>query len=136
MSQSICDWARLIKHANIRRLTIIEVDDPAVLDELMASRKTRKFLERRISPTVAVAALPDVGKSARDDAWERLVKDLRNAGYVPHFSDESHEHGSAALAENASSEGTSASAPARPARPSQANAGSIKRKRTSARNSA
>ena len=96
VSQSICDWARLIKHANIRRLTIIEVEDPAVLDELMASRKTRKFLERRISPTVAVAALPDVGEFARDDAWDRLMKDLRNAGYVPHFSDESRwaGHGS------------------------------------------
>jgi hypothetical protein len=126
----------LIKHANIRRLTIIEVEDPAVLDELMASRKTRKFLQRRISPTVAVAALPDVGESSRDDAWERLMKDLRNAGYVPHFSEESHDHSAGGIAENASPEGTLASAPARSARPSQANAGSIKRKGTSARNSA
>ncbi len=136
VSQSISDWARLIKHAHVRRLTIIEVDDPAVLDELMASRKTRKFLERRISPTVAVAALPEVGESARDDAWERLMKDLRNAGYVPHFSDESHDHVTGVAAESAGAEGTISRAQAGQARPSQANAGAIKRKRTSARNSA
>jgi hypothetical protein len=136
VSQSISDWARLIKHTHVRRLTIIEVDDPAVLDELIASRKTRKYLERRISPTIAVAALPEVGESARDDAWERLMKDLRNAGYVPHFSDESHNQANGELAESPSAEGSTTNVPAGRARPSQANAGAIKRKRTSARNSA
>jgi hypothetical protein len=37
---------------------------------------------------VALAALPGVGDTARDDPWQRLMKDLRGAGYVPHFSSE------------------------------------------------
>jgi hypothetical protein len=88
VAQSISDWARLIKHARLHRATLIEVDDPAVLDEMLAGRKTRKYVERRLSPTVAVAALPGVGDTARDDPWQRLMKELRGAGYVPHFSSE------------------------------------------------
>jgi Helicase conserved C-terminal domain len=88
VAQSISDWARLIKRAHIHRATLIEVDDPAILDEMLAGRKTRKLVLKRLSPTVAVAALPGVGDTARDDPWQRLMKDLRGAGYVPHFSSE------------------------------------------------
>ncbi len=88
VAQSISDWARLIKHAHVRKVTLIEVDEPSVMDEMLAGRKTRKFILRRLSPTVALAALPDLGDTARDDPWQRLVKDLRAAGYVPHFTSE------------------------------------------------
>jgi hypothetical protein len=138
VAQSISDWARLIKHANIRRLTVIEVEDPAVLDELVASRKTRKYVARRLSPTVAVAELPDVGESARDDAWERLMKELRTAGYVPHFSDESRTNHAEETGEGGGRSGTKASSSASPerARRTQSTADASKRKRTSTRNSA
>lgn len=88
VAQSISDWARLIKHAHIQRATLIEVEDSSILDEMLASRKTRKFILRRLSPTIAVAALPGVGDTARDDPWQRLMKELRTAGYVPRFSSE------------------------------------------------
>ncbi|MEO5953820.1 MAG: helicase-associated domain-containing protein, partial [Chloroflexia bacterium] len=88
VSQSINDWARLIKHTHIHKVTLIEVDDPSILDEMLTSRKTRKFVQRRLSPTIAIAALPGVGDTARDDPWQRLMKELRGAGYVPRFSSE------------------------------------------------
>ena len=64
VSQSISDWARLIKHLHVQRLTIIEVEDPAILDELTRTQ-TRKYVARRISPTVAVATLPEVSDTAK-----------------------------------------------------------------------
>ncbi|MEO8286759.1 MAG: helicase-associated domain-containing protein [Chloroflexota bacterium] len=88
VAQSVSDWARLIKYTSLSRVTLIEVDDPAVLDEMATSRKTKKYILRRLSPTVAVAKLPDMGDSARDDPWQRLMKELRGAGYVPRFQSE------------------------------------------------
>ena len=49
-----------MKRANIIRATLIEVDDPSVLDEFSASRKTRKYVEKRLSPTLAIVNLPEV----------------------------------------------------------------------------
>lgn len=88
VSQSISDWARLIKHTHIHRATLIEVDDASVLDEMIAGRKTRKYILRRLTPTIAVALLPASRDTARDDPWQRLLKELRGAGYVPRFSNE------------------------------------------------
>jgi hypothetical protein len=104
VAQSVSDWARLIKYAAINRVTLIEVDDPSVLDEMAASRKTRKYIARRLSPTVAVASLPDVGDSARDDPWQRLMKDLRSAGYVPRFQSELMDNGTVHIAGNGKGE--------------------------------
>jgi hypothetical protein len=100
VSQSVSDWARLIKYAAINRVTLIEVEDPSVLDEMAASRKTRKYIARRLSPTVAVANLPEVGDSARDDPWQRLMKELRSAGYVPRFQGEIIESGTVLVGGN------------------------------------
>ncbi|MFL5734337.1 MAG: helicase-associated domain-containing protein [Chloroflexia bacterium] len=85
VAHSIDDWSRLVKRANIRRATLIEVEDARVLDEMMASRKTRRYVAQRLSPTVAIANLPEVSDSARDDAWQRLMKELKGAGYSPRF---------------------------------------------------
>jgi hypothetical protein len=81
VSHSIEDWSRQVKRATIRRETLIEVDDPSVLDELSASRKTRKYIAQRLSPNVAIVNLPDISGAARDDPWQRLLKELRGAGY-------------------------------------------------------
>ncbi len=88
VAQSVSDWARLIKYTSIRRVTLIEVQDPSLLDEMASSRKTKKYIARRLSPTTAIANLPEVGDSARDDPWQRLMKELRGAGYVPRFQGE------------------------------------------------
>jgi hypothetical protein len=85
VAHSIDDWSRLVKRANIHRVTLIEVDDARVLDEMMASRKTRRYVAQRLTPTVAIANLPEVSDSARDDPWQRLLKELKGAGYSPRF---------------------------------------------------
>jgi hypothetical protein len=139
VSQSISDWARLIKHLHVQRLTIIEVEDPAILDELTTARKTRKYVARRISPTVAVATLPEVSDTARDDAWQRLMKDLRAAGYVPHFSEETNSVSASEVKDSAGKKletmglnGITTHGP----RANSSAPGSVKGKRTSNRNSA
>jgi hypothetical protein len=73
----------MLKRLTIQRVTLIQVDDPTVLDEILASRKTKRMVLLRISPTTAIASLPDVSEGAREDAWQRLAKELRGAGYVP-----------------------------------------------------
>jgi hypothetical protein len=88
VAQSVSDWARLIKYTSIHRATLIEVEDPSIMDELVSSRKTKKYIARRLSPTVAIADLPEMSDGARDDPWQRLMKELRAAGYVPRFSSE------------------------------------------------
>lgn len=88
VAHSISDWARLIKKAAIRRATLIEVEDASTLDEMIASRKTRRYILKRLSPTVAIANLNSVAESARDDAWQRLIKELRAAGYVARLEPE------------------------------------------------
>ena len=103
VAQSVSDWARLIKYTGVNRVTLIEVEDPSVLDEMAASRKTKKYIARRLSPTVAVANLPEVGNSARDDPWQRLMKELRSAGYVPRFQNELIESGTINVATNGKS---------------------------------
>ncbi len=77
--------ARMLKRLTIQRATLIQVDDPSVLDELLASRKTKRMVLLRLSPTTAIANLPGVSESAREDAWQRLAKELRGAGYVPNL---------------------------------------------------
>jgi hypothetical protein len=103
VAQSVSDWARLIKYTGVHRVTLIEVEDPSILDEMAASRKTKKYIARRLSPTVAVARLPEVGDSARDDPWQRLMKELRSAGYVPRFESELMESGTVIVAGNGKS---------------------------------
>jgi hypothetical protein len=85
---SIADWARLVRRLDVLRATLIEVDEPTLLDELMASRKTRRYITRRLSPTTAIATLPAASDSARSDPWHRLIKELRGAGYIPRYVEE------------------------------------------------
>jgi hypothetical protein len=85
VAHSIDDWSRLVKRASISRVTLIEVPDPSILDEMVASRKTRRYVAQRLSPTVAIVNLPEVGESAREDPWQKLLKELKNAGYSPSF---------------------------------------------------
>jgi hypothetical protein len=80
VAHSIDDWSRLVKRATVRRATLVEVTDPSVLDEMLASRKTRKLITERLSPTVAVARLPEPTGTGRDDPWQKLLKELKSAG--------------------------------------------------------
>ena len=88
VAHSIHDWARRIKRLEILQATLIEVDDASVLDELLASRKTKRFVLRRLSPTTAIALLPEAGDTSREDPIQKLVKELRAAGYLPRVATE------------------------------------------------
>ena len=85
VAHSIADWERVIKRLDIAEVMILEVADPAVLDELMVSRKTKKHIARRLTPTVALAHLPASTEGTRETPAQRLLKELRAAGYFPRF---------------------------------------------------
>jgi len=88
VAHSIHDWARRIKRLDILQATIIEVADASVMEELLASRKTKRFILRRLSPTAALALLPEAGDTSREDPIQKLVKELRAAGYLPKVATE------------------------------------------------
>ena len=68
----------------------------------MGSRKTRRYIEKRLSPTVAIATLPEITSSGRDDAWQKLAKELKGAGYSPQVIDkQAHATGAEAVSETA-----------------------------------
>ncbi|HKP51494.1 MAG TPA: helicase-associated domain-containing protein [Chloroflexia bacterium] len=94
VAHSIADWERLIKRLDIVEVTIVEVADPTVLDELMASRKTKRYITRRLTPTIAIAALPPASESGRESPAQRLLKELRGAGYFPRIANPSAGNGS------------------------------------------
>ncbi len=81
VARSIEDWGRSIKRVRLTDATILEVDDPNVLDELAASRKTSAFLLRRLSPTLALVNLPETNAWSRTSAMQKLAKTLKTAGY-------------------------------------------------------
>jgi hypothetical protein len=88
VEQSIRDWARLIKRVELRSVMLIEVPDAAILDELAASRKTKRLIARRLSPTAAVIVLSDVDEDNHEPQAARLARELRAAGYFPRFLEE------------------------------------------------
>lgn len=67
-----------ILHAN---LTVIEVADPLLLEELRA--------DRRLGPLI-VAQLSDRVALAKPDDSERIVKQLLKAGHTPKVIEEVH----------------------------------------------
>ena len=81
--QCISDWGRGYKRLALQKATLLEVDDAEILDELLASRRLKGFIARRLAPTVALIRLPRTTVWTRDDPWQKLVKELRAAGYFP-----------------------------------------------------
>jgi hypothetical protein len=88
VSQSITDWSRSYKRARLQKATLLEVEDPEVLDEILSSRRFKPFIARRLNPTAAVLRLPRTSVWARDDPWQKLSKELRAAGYFPELAEE------------------------------------------------
>lgn len=86
--QCINDWARGYKRTLLEKVTLLEVEDAEVLDELLASRRLKGFLARRLTPTVALIKLPRTTAWTRDDPWQKLAKELRAAGYFPEIVEE------------------------------------------------
>ncbi len=92
VARSIEDWGRSIKRVRLSDATILEVDDPSVLDELAASRKTASYLVRRLSPTHALVNLPETNAWARDSAMQKVAKALKAAGYSTLAFERSNGH--------------------------------------------
>lgn len=86
VAHSIDDWSRLAKRVAISQATLLEVESEALLDEMMASRKTRKYITRRLSPTVAIANLSGLSEGGREDSAQKLLRELRAIGYFPRTS--------------------------------------------------
>ncbi|MBI3977654.1 MAG: helicase-associated domain-containing protein [Chloroflexi bacterium] len=80
VAYSIADWARQHKPLRFSRALIVEVDDPAVLDDLARARGAASPIARRLGPQAAVLA---EGVSLRS-----LAADLRRRGYSPRLPDE------------------------------------------------
>ncbi len=87
VARSIEDWARAVKRVRLTEVTLLEVDDPTVLDELAAGRKTSSYVLRRLNPTTALVKLPDVSAHARDSAVSKVTKALRTAGYAANLAE-------------------------------------------------
>lgn len=68
---SLLEWERQARRIELwPRVTLLEVDDPALLDSLYAGEETRLLLGRRLAPTLAEVAadrLPDI----QDLLWQR-----------------------------------------------------------------
>jgi hypothetical protein len=88
VEQSIHDWSRLIKRVELTTATILEVTDPSVLDELAASRKTKRLIARRLSPTVAIVQSPESAENGHEEPVARVMRELRAAGYFPRVIEE------------------------------------------------
>lgn|GEM_PF-1927429 len=86
VAHSIDDWSRLAKRVAISQATLLEVESEALLDEMMASRKTRKYITRRLSPTVAIANLSALSEGGREDSVQKLLRELKAIGYFPRAS--------------------------------------------------
>lgn len=70
---SVLDWAEGAKGGGTARSVILEVEDEAVLDQLMATTKYGKWISQRLSSTrVLVREMADV---------ERLVRDIKSEGF-------------------------------------------------------
>jgi hypothetical protein len=92
VEQSIHDWARLIKRVELRTATVLEVSDPSVLDELAASRKTKRLVVRRLSPTAAIMSPGESADNGHEEPMARLMRELRAAGYFPRLIEEEKDH--------------------------------------------
>ncbi len=61
-----------------QHLTLLEADEPALLDECLAATRSQALVVRRLSPTAVVVD---------HEQAERLVQALLKKGYTPKVSD-------------------------------------------------
>jgi hypothetical protein len=86
LSVSVQDWSKGFRRVMVERATLLEVDDPAILDELLQSKQYAEFFVRRLSPTAAVIKLPETKNSnydrdSRHDPIKTFRTKLKNGGF-------------------------------------------------------
>lgn len=68
---SLQEWERQARRVELwRATTLLEVDEPALLDTLFADQETRPWLLRRLSPTLAEVASTQLER-LQDALWQR-----------------------------------------------------------------
>lgn len=68
---SLQEWERQARRIELwRGTTLLEVDDPALLDELFENEETRPWLQRRIAPTLAEVSVEHL-EHLQDLLWRR-----------------------------------------------------------------
>jgi hypothetical protein len=78
---SLEDWSKGFKRVQVEQVTLLEVEDPAVLDELINSKQFAENFERRISPTAALVRLPVITENRRTNSLKTFKNRLRNNGF-------------------------------------------------------
>jgi hypothetical protein len=78
------DWGRGFKRVSVENVTLLEVNDAALLDELMSSKQYASYFVRRIAPTAAIVKLPDTLTNRRVDPLKTFKNNLKKGGF---FSD-------------------------------------------------
>jgi hypothetical protein len=81
LAVSLADWSRGFKRVKIAPVTLLEVEDPAVLDELLNSKQFADNFERRISPTAALVRLPESIETRRINPLKTFKNRLRSGGF-------------------------------------------------------
>lgn len=78
---SIQDWSKGFRRVAVANLTLLEVEDPAMLDELMSSKQFSEYFVRRVAPNAAVVQLPDTASNRRVDPLKTFKSRLKTAGF-------------------------------------------------------
>lgn len=81
LAVSLADWSKGFKRVKVEQVTLLEVEDPTVLDELLNSKQFAENLERRISPTAALVRLPDITETRRTNPLKTFKTRLRSGGF-------------------------------------------------------
>ncbi len=83
---SVQDWSKGFRRVMIERTTLLEVEDPEVLDELLKTKQYADYFVRRLSPTAALIKLPEPKTTyssfeQRDEPLKSFKTKLKNGGF-------------------------------------------------------
>jgi len=78
---SIEDWGKDYKLVQVRRTVLIQVENPAILDELLQNKQYASFIQERLTPTAALVLLPEHDEFSRVDPLKSFKGKLKSGGY-------------------------------------------------------
>ncbi len=81
---SLQDWSKNFRRVTVGPATLLEVEDPAILDELIANKQYSEYFERRLSPNAALVRLPTTSENRRTNPLKSFKGKLKAGGF---FSD-------------------------------------------------
>ncbi len=81
LQMSLRDWSGTFKRVNLETAILLEVETPAMLDELITSKVYAAYFVRRLSPTAAIMQLPAPHSNRTTDPLKPLKNKLRAGGY-------------------------------------------------------